>query len=71
MPEPDTKPTDPAELVTATEAAQILECTTRTITRYADAGTLRTAHKLPGRTGARLFRRGDVDRLAGELEAAS
>lgn len=71
MPEPDTPQPDPTELVTAIEAAQILECTTRTITRYADAGTLPTAHKLPGRTGARLFHRSDVTDLAEQLEAAS
>lgn len=71
MPQPDTPPTDPLELVTAAEAAATLKCTTRTITRYADAGTLPTARKLPGRTGARLFHRSDVDRLAEQLEAAS
>lgn len=67
MPETDTHSDDLDELVTATEAAAILDCTPRTITRHADAGRLATARKLPGRTGARLFRRSDVD----DLRAAS
>lgn len=66
MPDTDTH-TDVDELVTAAEAAAILDVTPRTISRHADAGRLPTARKLPGRTGARLFRRSDVD----ELRAAS
>ena len=51
------------ELITAAEAGVILGRTPRTIQRLADAGTLTPAHKLPGRTGAYLFRRADVEAL--------
>lgn len=35
-----------------------------TIVRYVQAGKLRPSRKLPGRTGAYLFWRADVERLA-------
>lgn len=51
------------ELVGANEAAEILCVASRTVRRLVGAGELATARKLPGRTGAYLFRRADVEAL--------
>lgn len=58
-----------AHLTTA-EACEILAKDRATITRWVEAGKLTPAHKLPGRTGAFLFSRADVEKLAAELAAA-
>lgn len=55
------------ELITADEAAAIVNRSRRTVQRWADAGTLPVARKLPGRTGLYLFHRGDVERLRDRL----
>lgn len=57
------------KLITAKEAARILRKTPRTVSRWADAGKLEHAHKLPGNTGARLFKLADVEALRDELDA--
>jgi excisionase family DNA binding protein len=51
------------ELLTTTEAGQILRKSARTVQRMADAGDLVVAQKLPGPNGAYLFRRSDVEAL--------
>lgn len=51
------------ELLSSAEASALLGKTPRTVTRMAKAGILPVAHKLPGSTGALLFRRADVERL--------
>lgn len=56
-------------LITAKEAARILRKTPRTVARWADSGKLAEAHKLPGGTGARLFRLDDVEALRDEIDA--
>jgi hypothetical protein len=53
-----------ASLVTAKEAAVIANKSVATIKRYALTGRLKHAMKLPGDTGAYLFNRKDVEKLA-------
>lgn len=52
------------ELIGSKQACGILGIDKATLTRWAAAGTLTPAHKLPGRNGAYLFRAGDVIALA-------
>lgn len=54
------------DLLTADQAAQQLGVNRRTVTKWADDGKLAEALRLPGPTGARLFRASDVDTLAAE-----
>lgn len=46
------------------EAAGVLNTSVATVKRLAVAGTLPPAMKLPGKTGAYLFAKRDVERLA-------
>jgi excisionase family DNA binding protein len=57
------------DLVTTAEAAEILGRPLATINRWASEGRLPRAAKLPGRTGANLYRRSDVEALASERRA--
>ena len=57
------------DLIGTAEAAQIIGVERSTITRWVDAGRITVAHKLPGRTGATLFHRGEVQRVAAEYAA--
>ena len=54
------------DLIGAAEAAEIAGVKRSTITRWADTGRLPTVTKLPGQTGAYLFRRSDVEALSQE-----
>ena len=58
MPTPDLIPTS--------EVAEIVGVSVATVNRWAESGRLRTAAQAPGPTGARLFARPDVLRLAKE-----
>jgi excisionase family DNA binding protein len=60
---------EPEPLLTSTQAAAILRCSSKTVTRMALAGTLPVAHRLPGTQGAFLFRRSDVIAMAQEASA--
>ena len=55
-----------SDLLTADQAATAAGVNRRTITKWADTGRLPVAMKLPGNTGARLFRRSDVEALTTE-----
>jgi predicted site-specific integrase-resolvase len=59
------------ELVGTRTAARILDVNTATITRWVAEGTLSTAGKLPGKNGAFVFRRVDVEAKRAELAAAA
>ena len=63
----DSPPSDPP--IGAAEAARILGCDTTTVQRWARTGKLPIALKMPGVTGALLFRREDVEALAKEPAA--
>ncbi len=69
-------------LITSAEAAEALDVTVATVNRWALAGTLPPAHKLPGGTGAYLFdpaevetiramRSADVETITAEAEASA
>lgn len=60
-----------SNLIGTAEAAELLNCHPRTVKRWAQNGKLRHAVKMPGDTGAYLFRANDVERLAKELEGAA
>ena len=65
MPNLDTLP---SEEVTAAEAARIIDKDRRLIIRMVERGELSPSRKLPGSTGAYLFFRADVERLAERAE---
>jgi hypothetical protein len=58
------------DLVGTREAALILDRNPVTITRWAADGILPVALKLPGRNGALVFHRTDVEALRDQLAAA-
>ena len=65
-------PQPPTDLIGTAEVCRLLECNPATVGRWAASGKLPAAHKLPGKNGAFLFRRADVEKLAAEkAEAAS
>ena len=51
-------------LVGTIEASRILDVAPVTITRWVADGRLKPYHKMPGKNGAYLFRREDVEQLA-------
>ena len=60
------------DLIGSVEAAEILGVDVSTISRWVTGDRRRTrrltvALRLPGKTGAKLFRRSDVEALANEL----
>lgn len=63
MPEPAPR----SDLITATEAAELLGRTSRTVVRWAGDGKLPPATKLPGLRAPFLFNRSDVEALAAKL----
>ena len=58
------------EFITTAQAAEILHYTVAWVNKQAGRGQLPVAHKLPGLTGAYLFRREDIERIAAERTAA-
>jgi DNA-binding transcriptional MerR regulator len=54
---------DDEDLVTTQQAAEIAGKNIRTIHRLVDAGTLTPVIKVPGKTGAYMFRRADITAL--------
>lgn len=52
-----------AELLTTAQAARLLGKSVGTINRWVNENRLSPAVTLPGETGARLFRRSDIDAL--------
>ena len=57
------------DLIGTADVCRILECDKATVLRRIDAGRLTPAHKLPGKNGAYLFKRADVEALAAESDA--
>lgn len=60
----------PPDLVGTAQAAEILGVSVATVNRWALSGRLEPVVEIPGRTGARLFLRSDVEELAGEHASA-
>lgn len=61
---------DVPDLVGAREAADILGCSIATVHRHEAEGRLPVAHKVEGLRGPKLFRRSDVESLAGSETVA-
>jgi excisionase family DNA binding protein len=57
------------DLIGSAEACKVLDIHPATLGRWVTQGRLTPAHKLPGRNGAYLFTRSDVERLRDELAA--
>lgn len=55
-----------SSLISTSQAAQLADVSTTTIQRWIAGGRL-AAEKLPGRTGAFVIRRGDLDALLASL----
>lgn len=55
-----------SDLLTTAQAAEIVGKSVPTVNRWAAEGVLTPAHKLPGRTGAYLFERAEVERVRDE-----
>lgn len=61
----------PPDLIGADESCTILKVHRTTLTRWVGAGVLEAAHKLPGKNGAFLFDRADVEALRDQREKAA
>lgn len=59
------------DLIGTAEAARIIKRQPRTIQRLVAAGRLTPVVTLPGKTGAHLFRRADVEAVRDEREQAA
>lgn len=59
------------DLIRSAEAADMLDMSQSTFNRKAAAGEIVAALTLGGATGARLFRRSDIEKLAARLAKAS
>lgn len=58
------------ELLTSTQAGQLLGKSGRTVVRMSQKGLIKPATQLPGVNGALLFRRSDIEALAAERASA-
>lgn len=58
------------ELLPTKAVAELFSTTVATINRWAQEGKLVPAVEMPGRTGARLYRRSDIEARLGALEPA-
>lgn len=54
---------NPPNLLATAEVCAILSVRPSTISRWVESGRIKTAHKLPGHTGAFLFDPAEVDRV--------
>lgn len=57
--------TDP-DLIGSAEVCRILNCHQATVGRWVEGGRLTPVHKFPGKNGAYLFRRAEVEALRDE-----
>ncbi|WP_157897109.1 MerR family transcriptional regulator [Mycobacteroides salmoniphilum] len=57
--------------IVAAEACRILDRDRATLLRWVAADKVKATRKLPGVTGAFLFRRGDIEALRDEMADAS
>lgn len=56
------------DLIPTAEVARLVHKTVATVNRWANEGKLPPAVVMPGETGARLFRRSDVEAFLADLE---
>jgi predicted site-specific integrase-resolvase len=69
MPKPEHQPTV-ADLIPTSQVARIARVDVATVNRWARTGRLQVAVKVPGRTGANLYHRADVEALLTPQDAA-
>jgi hypothetical protein len=62
---------DGGEYINTAEAAEVLGISVQWANKLAASGRLRTAYKLRGDTGARLFVRAEVERIAQDRKATA
>lgn len=55
---------DVDDLIGSAEARKILQVDKSTLSRWVAAGTVTPIKRFAGRTGAMIFRRGDIEKLA-------
>ena len=60
----------PPDWIGSAEVARKLKISQVTVARWVASGQIEPVHKLPGKNGAYLFRRADVDALAAERASA-
>lgn len=60
-----------SELISTAETARLLGKSVATINRWVVLGKIKPAHEMPGETGARLFRRSDVERIVAKRAQAA
>lgn len=59
-----------SDTITTAQAAEILDCSRRTIARMVEGGRLEPMLKFPGWRGGYLFTRAEVERAAAEQTKA-
>lgn len=59
----------PDDLLSTTEAAEVIGTERSNVTRMVQAGRLTPTHKLPGSTGAFVFLRSEVERARDDYQA--
>lgn len=59
-------PSMPSDLLATIEAAEIIGVERSTLSRWVALGRMTVAHQLPGKNGAVLFERAEVERVAAE-----
>lgn len=59
------------DFIGSAEVARLLKINQVTVARWVASGELTPVHKLPGKNGAYLFNRADIDKLAADRENAS
>lgn len=57
------------DVIGSSEATQILNVDKSTLSRWVASGLISPLKQFPGRTGAMVFRRADVEKLAAERAA--
>ena len=60
---------DPADIVSTTQAAEILGVTVATVNRWAASGQLNVAFHGAGRTSPRFFWRADIEQRLADVQA--
>lgn len=58
------------DLIGSAEACRTLGVNNSTLTRWVAAGEVKAAHKLPGKNGAYLFERAEIERVGSDRAQA-
>lgn len=64
-------PQSPEDLIGTAEICRLLHCNPATVGRWVAGEKLKPAHKLPGKNGAFLFTRAELNRFIAERTGAS